>query len=153
MQETRKYYIFLKGAKVEVNREVYEAYYQEERKVKYITEKDKAHNVVLLNISCMEELEAECDQSFLASPEPSIDEQLASKELRNCLHHCLQLLPKADRELIQAIYFDGETEKAYAQRIGISQPGVNYQRKKILMKLRDLLKKIGGYSESFIFPL
>lgn len=147
MQENGKYFIVLKGEKYEVSQDIHEAFYQEERREKYIAEKDHTHNVVVLNIAGMEELEVECSQELLASPEPSFDDQLIAKEMKDHLHQCLQMLPRAERELINAIYFDGETETAYARRTGYSQPTVNYRRKKILAKLRILMNKLGSFSD------
>ena len=148
MKENGKFFIAMNGEKYEVNQEVHDAFYQEERREKYIGEKDRAHNVFVLNIAGMEELEVECDQELLASPEPSFDDQLIAKEMKDYLHQCLQMLPRAERELINAIYFDGESETSYARRTGFSQPTVNYHRKKILAKLRILMNKLGSFSDS-----
>lgn len=151
MKQAEKYYIVVNGEKTEVSQQVYNAYYQEERKEKYIAEKDNAHNVVPLNISGMEELES--SQVCFTPAIPSIEDQVALQEVQTCLHQCIAFLPRAERELVQALYFEGMTEKAYAKKVGISQPSVNYQRKKILAKLRILLEKIGGYGEYPIFFL
>lgn len=112
MKGNGKYYIALHGEVHEVSREVYQAYYQGKRKEKYIYEKDQAHENHILDISGMEELEAESN-SCLASAESSIENQLLEQELHNHLHQCLQMLPEADQTLIQAIYFSGETESSY----------------------------------------
>lgn len=61
------------------------------------------------------------------------------------LHHAIAALPKAERELIQAIYFDGVSEREYAQKKGISQMGVNKQRRKILSKLKMFLGFMGSF--------
>ena len=141
MKGNGKYYIALNGESHEVSREVYQAYYQGKRKEKYIYEKDQAHKNHILDISGMEELEVESD-CCLASAEPSIDDQLLAKELHNHLHQCLQMLPSAERELIQAIYFSGETESSYAKMIGLTQPGVSKRHKKILEKLRKFMNNL-----------
>ena len=53
---------------------------------------------------------------------------------------CQPMLPAQDMELIQALYFECLTEREYAQRIGISQKGVNKRRQKVLDKLRAMMK-------------
>lgn len=50
------------------------------------------------------------------------------------------MLSAQDMELIQALYFECLTEREYAQRIGISQKGVNKRRQKVLEKLRGMMK-------------
>jgi len=57
MQRNGKFYITLKGVHYEVSQEVHDAYYQEERKERYMAEKDQSHNLVILNRSGREELE------------------------------------------------------------------------------------------------
>lgn len=113
MKQAEKYYVVVNGEKTEVSQQVYNAYYQEERKEKYIAEKDSAHNVVPLNISGMEELEA--SQVCFTPAIASIEDQVASQEVQTCLHQCIASLPRAERELVQALYFEGMTEKAYAR--------------------------------------
>lgn len=53
MQENGKFYIALNGVKYEGSKEVHEAFYQAERKEKYMAEKDQAHNVFLLHIAAV----------------------------------------------------------------------------------------------------
>ena len=141
MKGNGKYYIALHGEIHEVSHAVYQAYYQGKRKEKYIYEKDQVHENHILDISGMEELEAESD-CCLASAESSIEDQLLIQELHNHLHQCLQMLPEADQALIQAIYFSGETESSYAKLIGLTQPGVSKRHKKILAKLRKFMNNL-----------
>lgn len=141
MKGNRKYYIALHGEVHEVSREVYQAYYQGKRKEKYIYEQDQAHENHILDISGMEELEAESD-CCLASAESSIEDQLLEQELHNHLHQCLQMLPEADRTLIQAIYFSGETESSYAETLGLTHSTINRRHKKILAKLKQLMNNL-----------
>lgn len=68
MQQHGKYYITLKGVHYEVSQEVHDAYYQVERQERYMAEKDQSHNLVILDILGMEELEGERNQEHLASP-------------------------------------------------------------------------------------
>ena len=89
----------------------------------------------------MEELETESG-CYLASAQPSIEDQQLVQELHNYLHQCLQMLPEADQALIQAIYFSGETESSYAKLIGLTQPGVSKRHKKILEKLRKFMNNL-----------
>lgn len=141
MKGNGKYYIALNGESHEVSREVYQAYYQGKRKEKYIYEKDQVHKNHILDISGMEELVVESGYC-LASAESSIDDLLLAEELHNHLHQCLQMLPSADRELIQAIYFSGETESSYANTIGLTLSGVSKRHKRILAKLKKLMNNL-----------
>ena len=66
-------------------------------------------------------------------------------DMKNRLHRALEMLPKGERELLQAIYFQGKTEEKYGNEVGISQRGVSYQYKKALSNLRTINKALGGF--------
>ena len=68
-----------------------------------------------------------------------------AKELNDQLHRCIAMLPKAERELIQAIYFDGMSDTEYSKRIKRSQQIVSYNHKKILSKLKMLMKLLTSF--------
>lgn len=153
MQENGKFYIALNGVKYEVSKEVHEVFYQAERKEKNLAEKDQAHNVFLLHIAGMEELETDYSRECCACDAQSLDEMLISKEIKFALHQCINQLPRAERELIKAIYFEEETESSYAERVGLTQSGVSRKRKKILAKLKTFMEKIGSFPDFVIFLL
>jgi RNA polymerase sigma factor (sigma-70 family) len=76
---------------------------------------------------------------------PSMEELAIARELSERLRHIVAALPKAERELIQAIYFEDIPVSDYAKRIGLTHRGVNKQRKKILSKLKMLLDIMGSF--------
>jgi RNA polymerase sigma factor (sigma-70 family) len=57
------------------------------------------------------------------------------------LHCSLDKLSQAEKQLIQALYYEGLSEREYAARIGISQKGVNKRKHAIQKKLRKMLEK------------
>ena len=76
---------------------------------------------------------------------PSMEEAVMTREIHEKLHRAVDALPKAERELIQAIYFDGFTEKEYAVSSGLSQQGVSYRLRKILSKLGTFMDFMGSF--------
>lgn len=50
------------------------------------------------------------------------------------------MLPEGDRQLIDALYFHGESEHDYAKKAGLSQKGVNKRRHATLAKLKIFMK-------------
>ena len=76
---------------------------------------------------------------------PSMEELAIAGELSERLRHIVAALPRAERELIQAIYFEDIPVCDYAKRIGLTHRGVNKQRKKILSKLKMLLDIMGSF--------
>lgn len=64
------------------------------------------------------------------------------KEMVEHLHQCLQMLPKAERDLIFALFYEEETESSYAERVGLTQSGVSRKCKVILEKMKKFMNKL-----------
>ena len=76
---------------------------------------------------------------------PGLEENIIAEELRSRVRRAVAALPKAERELIQAIYYEGLSERVYAKQHGINQRGANKQRRKILSKLKMFLDFMGSF--------
>jgi len=76
---------------------------------------------------------------------PGMEELVIANELKERLHNIVAALPKPERELIQAIYFEDIPVSDYAKRVGLSHRGINKQRKRILSKLKMLLDIMGSF--------
>ena len=70
---------------------------------------------------------------------PTLEEIVEVHELRDRVRHAVELLPKAEREMIRSIYYEELTERTTAEREGVSQNKVFKQRQRALAKLRLLL--------------
>lgn len=143
MADKEKYMIKIEGKLIEVSHDVYYAYFRMERQERGQEEK-KQRNVVV----SYDALDTEETTGAEAMPDliiPSLEQQIMTREIHDALNRAVDALPKAERELIKAIYFDGLTEQQYATATGLSQQGVNYRRKKILSKLKLFLNFIGSF--------
>ncbi len=148
MADREQYIINIEGKPVKVTPEVYYAYYRMARQERGQEEKKQRNGVLSYDALDTEEtvgLEAMPDNIT-----PSLEEMLVSKELKACLHRVKGNLPRAERELIQAIFFDGLTEREYAKNIGISQAGVSHRLRKTLSKIRILMSIIESFPDSFL---
>lgn len=133
--------ITVDGMDVEVPEDVYLAYAQADRRERYITEEQSSGK--LLSLEQMEE-DALLPDYVGAETAPSAEtEALEREELRNLAEQkqilllALLSLKDTDRELINALFFDGASTREYAQRMGVSQRAVIKRRDRIL---RDLKK-------------
>lgn len=143
MADKEKYMIKIQGDLIEVSEEVYYAYFRMERQERWQEEKKQEHDVVSYDALDHEEMvgaELLPDQTI-----PSMEDLAIAKDLHDRLNHAVAALPKAERELIQAIYFDGLTEKDYAETTGMSQTGISYRLRKILSKLKLFLDIMGSF--------
>lgn len=143
MAEKDKYIIKVEGKLVEVTPEVYYAYFRMERQERSQEEKKQRNEV--LSYDALDNGETVGIEAVPDLTSPSMEERAVTREICEKLHRAVDALPRAERELIQTIYFDGFTEKEYAVSSGLSQQGVSYRLGKILSKLRNFMDFIGSY--------
>ncbi len=144
--------ITVDGMDVEVPEDVYLAYAQADRRERYIMEEQSSGK--LLSLEQMEE-DALLPDYVGAETAPSAEtEALEREELRNLAEQkqilllALLSLKDTDRELINALFFDGASTREYAQRMGVSQRAVIKRRDRIL---RDLKKYFENSSKLRVF--
>ena len=75
----------------------------------------------------------------LACPQPSPEEMFLAKEECAILHMAINQLEESERELIDALFFNGLTEPKYGKLIGCSRQNINKRKHRILCKLRKLI--------------
>ena len=137
MADKEKYLIKIQGKLIEVSEDVYYAYFRMERQERWQEEKKMEHKVMSYDsLDGQEMLGIENVVDVTAS---SLEEIVEAHELRDRVRHAVELLPKAERELIRAIYYEEMTERDVAEREGVSQNKVFKQRQRALAKLRLLL--------------
>lgn len=143
MADREKYMIKVEGKLVDVTPEVYYAYFRMERQERGQEEKKQRHDV--MSYDALDNGETVGIEAVQDLSGPSMEEAAMTKEIHEKLHRAVENLPKAERELIQAIYFDGLTEAEYAKIAGMSQQGVSYRCKKILSELKSFICFMGSF--------
>lgn len=109
MADREKYMIKIQGDLIEVSEDVYYAYFRMERQERWQEEKKQAHDVLSYDAMDNEEIVGAEMIPDLASP--SLEENVISREVKDRLHHAVEALPRGERELIHAIYFEGKSER------------------------------------------
>lgn len=143
MADKEKYMIKIQGDLIEVSEDVYYAYFRMDRQERWQEEKKQDHDVVSYDaLDNGETVGAEAIQDMNS---PGMEELVIANELKERLHNVVAALPKPERELIQAIYFEDIPVSDYAKRVGLSHRGINKQRKRILSKLKMLLDIMGSF--------
>ena len=134
MTEDKKYIIIIRGNQVEVSREIYQAYYGMERHTRTLDEKDQRHGLVRYSNLDTPELSGEAmipDHNAVSTEDAAIAHILCDK-----LHRCLKLLPKGDQKLLNAIYFEGLSERELAKQSGVPQSTINDRRRRSILRLK-----------------
>lgn len=142
MADKEKYFIPIEGKLIEVEENVYVAYYKMDRRERYLEERDRDNGVVSYNTIDSQGIGGESGLQDVVTE--TMETITLANELRNQLHRCIAALPRAERELIHAIYFEGMTEAEYASKANMTQSGISRRRKKTLSKLKKLLNIMGS---------
>ena len=143
MADKENYYIPVEGKLVEVEKTVYTAYYKMSRRERYLEERDQENGV--MSYDAMDNNGLVGQEMFQDDQVGTLEDMALANELLERLHRCIQMLPKAERDLIQAIYFEGMSDREYASKVGKTQPAGSSRHKKTLSKLKMLLDFMGSF--------
>lgn len=120
-----------------------------ERKMQYQEYDLKAVRTVINQKDCVVEQIPSREDSYERLMEQNVQfteavastEELVLKSLEaEQLHRALTFLPDDERDLIDRIFFQEQTEREVAAVYSVSQKAINKRKQKILGKLRELLK-------------
>ena len=142
--------IWVRGQYVEVTDEVYAAYMQSDRKMRYFENDLKTERFVLgkegqvvqiipSREDSLDRLMDENAQQF-SGGEESVENIVLHKLEVDKLHTALLQLTKEERALIYALFYEEKTEREYAEQLGLYRNAVHVRKIKVLKKLKKLLK-------------
>ena len=151
------YLIKVEETYMPVSKEVYTVYAQSERQLEYMA-RDLKRDRVLQDADGKAVLDQNEQPIMLSEREVSLDKLMAEEwdypssapspesavldQLEiTAVHQCLASLDTDEKALIEVLFFEGLTERAYSERSGIPQKTVNDRKNRILKKLYQLLKK------------
>ena len=100
MADKEKFFIPTEGKLIEVEENVYIAYYKMGRRERYLEERDKDNGV--LSYDALDQNGMVGLEMFEDPAVHSLEDMALAKKLIEQLHRCIDMLPKAERELIQA---------------------------------------------------
>ena len=104
-----------------------------------ISQEDQTITTIPSREDSLERL-AEQEVQFAGEAE-SVEETVLRKLQYEQLHKALSLLPDDERELIDRLFFQGQTEREAAADMGIYRNAVHKRKNRILEKLKNFLEK------------
>lgn len=141
--EIISYIITVDGIDVEVPEAVYRAYSQADRRERYVREEMEAGKLLSLDKLLEDDVPLEpLGVDLVPSAEDTTLEQEESSETAmqlKKLTEALSGLNTAERQLLQALYFEGIPAREYARQLGVYHRTVLYRRDKLLEKLRRMI--------------
>jgi len=69
-----------------------------------------------------------------------VEDHIVDRIMVEKLQECLRLLTAREWEFIQALYFDGKSERQFSQETGIPRKTINDHRRKLLAKLKKWME-------------
>lgn len=129
MENTK--YIYVKGKKVYVSDEVFQAYKQQKNREEYLRRLD--FQFIDYNFSDNHGLTDLEDESM--NVERIVETQILIEQLRKAI----KSLTDEEREVIEKIYFEEQSLRRVASERNISHPALMKKRDKILKKLREII--------------
>lgn len=135
-----KHFINLNGQKIEVTREVYEAWYGGERKERYLEERERDFGVY--PASSLTDADGELDPLDAAQSSANTEEEVEQKEEYAELYKALHTLPEKERTVLHQLFFEELTIARIAELEGLDESSIRWRRDSAIKKLKKYFEKI-----------
>lgn len=132
-----KLFIPIQGCLLEVVREQYTDFYRDKERWRYLQKLDTKNSLISLDGFADGEGNA---LDFIADEAADIEETVIYAVMVDRLRAALSLLSDSEQALIQAIFFDGLSERAYSEKQGLSPSAIHGRKMKILSKLKRIME-------------
>ena len=132
-----KLFIPIQGCLLEVVREQYTDFYRDKERWRHLKELDTKKG--RLSPEGITDSEGK-PLDFIVEEAADLAETVVNAVMVDRLKAALPLLSDSEQELIQAIFFDGLSEREVGARLGITQSVVNKRKARILIKLRKIIE-------------
>lgn len=134
------YYITVDGQDVEVSEEVYLAYSQMERRERYILDEMEVEQKLSLESFEGDDMKLEflTEEHVSSAEEILIEEETEQERLAQMamLRVAMETLDEEDRNLINALYYEGLSTRQYAAVLGVTQRAVMKRKQRIISELK-----------------
>ena len=136
MSEDKKYTILVKHQRVEVSKAVYHAYHKAREAERY---QDKVARQFELSLERFQEDGVQVELQ-LSIYQPTVEDRLTQQEQLKKLGQALAALNSEEKLLIHELFFNGLSERNLSAKINVPQKTINDRKRKILLKLRNLME-------------
>ena len=127
-----KFFLPLYGMIMEVSEDTYLEFYRMQRRQKYIYERSKENNDISYN-----SFDGFNGEDILVDDGESVEDQAVRNITAEEIRSVISLLKLADQELVQAMFFEGLSERQYAKRCGVNRNDIHKRKVRILEKLKN----------------
>ena len=138
MAEEKVYYVRIHGDLVVVTKPVYLAYYKMDRQFKTQREKDSRNGLLYYNsLDTDETLGVE---SIPDTTSPPVENIVICKLMSEKLNEALKQLSSQEMGLIEALYYQGLSEREVSKLTGVPPMTIHDRKTKTLNTIKKLMK-------------
>ena len=134
----RPYFINLGYAVMETDEENYRSFYKEYERNKYLEKLDKANELLSYNALDNKEFQGADIVADISEP---FEEVIVRKAQMECLYKACELLTHTEKKILQCCLLGNKTERELSLLIGVPRTTIEYQKNRLLKKLKKILEK------------
>ena len=131
--KVKEYYIYVNGQPIAVSREIYAVYHAMAEHERYLERKDRT-NGLLPEMPSDEQIHS----GRITSP---VEQQVFQQWQTEQLYAAIAQLSESEQWLVGELYFAGKTQAQLSREMGVSQPAIYYQARRVLKKLRGIFRE------------
>ena len=131
-------FISLHGMLMEVSEDAYKAFYKDKRRQKYLNERSDDNGDFSYDMLTTDEFNGE---DILEDTVADTARQAETRILLDKLKKALADLSDSERQMIDALFAHGLSEREWSAQSGIPQKTINNRKKSLLLKLRKNFEK------------
>lgn len=136
-KEPKKYFIPVDGKYYETTKEVYEVYYQMERRERYLEERDIKKGVQ--TFSDISDSNYSADE-IIEDSNVDVGDTAITNILIETVLETIMTLDEEEKWLIQELFFYGKSEVVLAQETGIARTTLQSKKYKAFEKIKKIMK-------------
>lgn len=136
-ENEKRYFIPVDGKLYETTKEIYEVYYQMDRRERYLEERDIKNGV--MNFGDIEDANYSAEE-MIVDENTNIEMEVIDKILFRAVLEAMSSLSEEENWLIQELFFYGQNERELSRKTGIPRKTISYRKEKALIKIRKFIK-------------
>lgn len=121
---------------IEVPAEEHEAEEKRANHERHLRRRDRKHGLIAYESWDTDTL---LGADMIPDRDVFVEDDAIHEVMTDRLHEALTELTDAERELVEAIFFDELTEREYSAKSGIPQKTINDRKRRILLKLKKIM--------------
>lgn len=136
-ENEKRYFIPVDGKLYETTKEIYEVYYQMDRRERYLEERDIKNGV--LNFGDIDDANYAAEERII-DENADVEKEVIDQILWNAVLEAMSLLSDEENWLIQELFFYGKSEVILSKESGIARTTIQSKKYKAIEKIKKIMK-------------